>query len=100
MAVSQIATHIRIKVTSIYVDDQEKALRFYTDVLGFVKKTDVTQGPYRWLTVASPEEPDGADCNWCRMTTRQPRPISRPCSSRASPPPCSTWTTSSGNTTG
>ncbi len=50
---------MKIKLTSIYVDDQEKALRFYTDVAGFVKKTDVTQGPYRWLTVASPEEPDG-----------------------------------------
>ena len=43
------------------MDDQEKALRFYTDVLGFVKKTDVSQGPYRWLTVASPEEPDGTE---------------------------------------
>jgi predicted enzyme related to lactoylglutathione lyase len=52
---------MRIKVTSIYVDDQEKALRFYTDVLGFVKKADITQGPYRWLTVASPEEPDGVE---------------------------------------
>jgi predicted enzyme related to lactoylglutathione lyase len=52
---------VKIGLTSIYVDDQEKALRFYTDVLGFVKKTDVTQGPYRWLTVASPEEPDGVE---------------------------------------
>ena len=52
---------MKIKVTSIYVDDQEKALRFYTDVLGLVKKTDVTQGPFRWLTVASAEEPDGAE---------------------------------------
>jgi predicted enzyme related to lactoylglutathione lyase len=51
---------MRIKLTSIYVDDQEKALRFYTDVLGLVKKADVSQGPYRWLTVASPEEPDGS----------------------------------------
>jgi predicted enzyme related to lactoylglutathione lyase len=50
---------MRIGLTSIYVNDQDKALGFYTDVLGFVKKTDVTQGPYRWLTVASPEEPDG-----------------------------------------
>ena len=50
---------MKIKVTSIYVNDQEKALRFYTEVLGFVKKADVTQGPFRWLTVASPEEPDG-----------------------------------------
>jgi predicted enzyme related to lactoylglutathione lyase len=52
---------VKLKVTSIYVDDQEKALRFYTDILGFVKKTDVTQGPYRWLTVASAEEPDGVE---------------------------------------
>jgi predicted enzyme related to lactoylglutathione lyase len=52
---------MKIKVTSIYVNDQEKALRFYTSVLGFVKKADFSQGPYRWLTVASPEEPDGAE---------------------------------------
>ena len=52
---------MKIKLTSIYVDDQEKALRFYTDVLGFVKKADVSQGGYRWLTVASPEEPDGVE---------------------------------------
>jgi predicted enzyme related to lactoylglutathione lyase len=52
---------MKLKVTSIYVDDQEKALRFYTDVLGFVKKTDFTNGPYRWLTVASAEEPDGVE---------------------------------------
>jgi predicted enzyme related to lactoylglutathione lyase len=50
---------VKIKLTSIYVNDQEKALRFYTDVLGFVKKADFKQGPFRWLTVASPEEPDG-----------------------------------------
>jgi catechol 2,3-dioxygenase-like lactoylglutathione lyase family enzyme len=50
---------VKIKLTTIYVDDQEKALRLYTDVLGFVKKADFTQGPFRWLTVASPEEPDG-----------------------------------------
>ena len=52
---------MKIGLTSIYVDDQEKALHFYTNVLGFVKKTDVTQGPYRWLTVASAEEPDGVE---------------------------------------
>jgi len=52
---------MKIKVTSIHVNDQEKALRFYTDVLGFVKKADFTQGPFRWLTVASPEEPDGTE---------------------------------------
>ncbi len=52
---------MKIKLTSVYVDDQEKALRFYTDVLGFVKKADVSNGPYRWLTVASPEEPNGTE---------------------------------------
>jgi len=52
---------MKIKLTSIYVDDQEKALRFYTDVLGFTKKADFTQGSYRWLTVASPEESGGTE---------------------------------------
>jgi predicted enzyme related to lactoylglutathione lyase len=52
---------MKIKLTSVYVDDQDKALRFYTEVLGFAKKTDVRQGPYRWLTVVSPEEPDGTE---------------------------------------
>src|SRR5262245_41481993 len=50
---------MKIKLTTLYVSDQEKALRFYTDVLGFVKKADFSQGPFRWLTVASPEEPEG-----------------------------------------
>jgi predicted enzyme related to lactoylglutathione lyase len=52
---------MKIKLTSVYVDNQEKALRFYTDVLGFVKKADFSNGPYRWLTVASPEDPDGTE---------------------------------------
>lgn len=52
---------MKIKLTSLYVDDHEKALRFYTDVLGFVKKADVKQGGYRWLTIASPEDPDGVE---------------------------------------
>ena len=52
---------MKIKLTTIFVDDQEKALRFYTEVLGFVKKADFSQGSYRWLTVASPEEPDGTE---------------------------------------
>jgi predicted enzyme related to lactoylglutathione lyase len=52
---------MKIRLTSVYVDDQDKALRFYTGVLGFVKKTDFSHGPYRWLTVASPEEPDGTE---------------------------------------
>ena len=50
---------MKIKLTSIYVDNQDKALRFYTDVLGFAKKADFSQGPFRWLTVGSPEEPEG-----------------------------------------
>jgi len=52
---------MKIKVTTLYVDDQDKALRFYTEVLGFVKKTDFSQGPFRWLTVASAEEPEGTE---------------------------------------
>jgi predicted enzyme related to lactoylglutathione lyase len=52
---------MKIKLTNIYVDNLDKALRFYTDVLGFVKKVDFSQGPYRWLTVSSPEEPDGTE---------------------------------------
>src|SRR5579864_1428379 len=52
---------MKIKVMSVYVDDQEKALRFYTEVLGFARKADFSNGPYRWLTVASPEDPDGAE---------------------------------------
>lgn len=52
---------MKIKVTTLHVDDQERALRFYTEVLGFVKKADFSNGPYRWLTVASAEEPNGTE---------------------------------------
>ncbi|EFL36093.1 glyoxalase/bleomycin resistance protein/dioxygenase [Streptomyces viridochromogenes DSM 40736] len=52
---------MRIHITSVFVDDQEKARRFYTDVLGFVKKHDVPVGTDRWLTVVSPEDPDGTE---------------------------------------
>ena len=52
---------MRINLASVWVDDQEKALRFYTDVLGFVKKTEVPVGEHRWLTVVSPEAPDGVE---------------------------------------
>jgi predicted enzyme related to lactoylglutathione lyase len=52
---------MKIKLTSVYVDDQEKALRFYTEALGFTKKSDVSNGPYRWLTVVSPDDPDGTE---------------------------------------
>jgi catechol 2,3-dioxygenase-like lactoylglutathione lyase family enzyme len=50
---------MRIHLTSVLVDDQAKALRFYTEVLGFVAKADVPLGEYRWLTVVSPDDPDG-----------------------------------------
>ena len=52
---------MRIHVTSVLVDDQRKALRFYTDVLGFVKKTDIDLGEASWLTVVSPDAPDGVE---------------------------------------
>jgi predicted enzyme related to lactoylglutathione lyase len=52
---------MKIKLTTVYVDDQDKALHFYTDVLGFTKKADFSNGPFRWLTVTSPEEPDGTE---------------------------------------
>lgn len=57
---------MRIKLTSVYVDDQDRALRFYTEVLGFVKKADFSNGGYRWLTVASREEPDGTELQLAR----------------------------------
>lgn len=52
---------MKINLASVFVDDQDKALRFYTEVLGFVKKADMAMGPARWLTVASPEVPDGVE---------------------------------------
>lgn len=52
---------MKIKLTSVYVTDQDKALRFYTEVLGFVKKTDFSKPPFRWLTVASAEDPNGTE---------------------------------------
>ena len=52
---------MKIKLNSIIVRDQDEALRFYTEVLGFEKKTEIPMGEYRWLTVVSPEEPDGAE---------------------------------------
>lgn len=52
---------MKIKLTTLHVTDQTKALRFYTEVLGFQKKADFSQGPFRWLTVVSPEDPDGTE---------------------------------------
>jgi predicted enzyme related to lactoylglutathione lyase len=52
---------MKIKIMTIHVDDQAKALRFYSELLGFTKKADFSNGGYRWLTVASPEAPDGVE---------------------------------------
>lgn len=52
---------MKIKITNVFVDDQEKALRFYTEKLGFQKKADFSNGDYRWLTVVSPEDPTGVE---------------------------------------
>lgn len=52
---------MKIKLTSVYVDDQENALHFYTQILGFTKKADFSNGSFRWLTVVSPDEPDGTE---------------------------------------
>jgi len=92
---------MKIKVTSVYVDDQNKALRFYTEVLGFAKKTDFSQGPYRWLTVASPEEPDGTELQLAlKQQPRSQKRISRRSFNRASPRPCFTPTTLRATTSG
>jgi len=52
---------MKIKLTTVYVNDQDQALRFYTEVLGMTKKADFSNGPFRWLTVVSPEAPDGTE---------------------------------------
>ena len=52
---------MKIKLSSVMVDDQEKALKFYTEVLGFIKKTEIPLGEFKWLTVVSPEETDGTE---------------------------------------
>jgi catechol 2,3-dioxygenase-like lactoylglutathione lyase family enzyme len=61
MADTRPGAHMRIYITQVFVDDQEKAHHFYTDVLGFQTKDDVPLGADRWLTVVSPEDPDGAE---------------------------------------
>lgn len=57
---------MKIKLTTVHVTDQDKALRFYTEVLGFTKKADFSQGTFRWLTVVSPEDPEGAELQLAR----------------------------------
>src|SRR5262245_50273235 len=60
-AAPQTGGRMRITLTSVLVDDQDKALRFYTDILGFQKKTEIPLGYHRWLTVVSPDDPDGTE---------------------------------------
>lgn len=59
---------MKIKLTTVYVDDQDKALRFYTEVLGFAKKADFSKGPFRWLTVVSADDPDGTELQLAATT--------------------------------
>jgi catechol 2,3-dioxygenase-like lactoylglutathione lyase family enzyme len=68
---------MRIYITSVLVDDQEKALRFYTDVLGFVKKTDIPVGEARWLTVVSPDDPQGTPSSSGSVPSASGSPRSR-----------------------
>ena len=91
---------MKIKLASVYVDDQEKALRFYTEVLGFVKKADFSQGPYRWLTVTASGSWRGQNSSSRSTTIRRPKPSSRPGSRKASPRPCSSPTTCRRTTNG
>jgi catechol 2,3-dioxygenase-like lactoylglutathione lyase family enzyme len=89
---------MKIKLTTVYVDDQEKALRFYTDVLGLTKKADFSNGPYRWLTVVSPEAPDGVELQLALNDNPGAKPTSRLCSSRVNPRSCSSAKTSKATT--
>ena len=84
---------MKIKLTSIYVDDQDKALRFYTEVLGFVKKTDFSQGHFAGSPWPHPRTRTAPSCSWRSTTIPPPKHISRRSFSRASLRPCSTPTT-------
>src|SRR5467141_2905112 len=91
---------MKIKLTSVPVDDQAKALRFYTEVVGFAKKADFSQGPFRWLTVASPEEPDGTELQLALNDSPAAKAYQQAIFSRASLRPCSSPTTSRATTSG
>ena len=84
---------MKIKLTSVYVADQEKALRFYTDVLGFAKKADFSQGPFRWLTVVSAEDPDGTELQLALNDKPAAKAYQQAMFHKASPRPCSSPTT-------
>ena len=64
---------MKIKLTSVLVDDQEKALKFYTEVLGFIKKTEIPMGKHKWLTVVSKEEQDGIELVLERISSNRQR---------------------------
>jgi catechol 2,3-dioxygenase-like lactoylglutathione lyase family enzyme len=89
---------MRITLTSVLVDDQEKALHFYTDVLGFRKKSEIPLGEHRWLTVVSPDDPDGTELvlepDTHPAASRSKR-LSLPTGSPSPPSPSTTWTRSS-----
>jgi len=61
---------MKIKLTTVHVDDQQRALQFYTEILGFVKKADIRNGPFRWLTVTSPEDPNGSELQLAELCPR------------------------------
>ena len=90
---------MKINLTSVLVDDQDEALRFYTEIFGFVKKTDVPVGDARWLTVVSPDDADGLSCSSSRTATLPPSPSSRRSSMTASHSRRSPSTTSRPSTT-
>jgi catechol 2,3-dioxygenase-like lactoylglutathione lyase family enzyme len=70
---------MKIKLTSLMVDDQDKALAFYTEVLGFRKKNEIPMGPYRWLTVVSPDDPDGTELSLEPNATQPDASFNRQC---------------------
>ena len=70
---------MQIRLASVMVDNHENALRFYTTILGFVKNTDIPMGPFRWLTVSSPEGAEGVELVLEPLGSRLPTLIKRPC---------------------
>ena len=82
---------MRIKYTSVYVSDQGKAFKFYTEVLSFVKKADITTGKYRWLTVTSPEDQDGVELVLSQTKTQLQKHTKKLSSNRVFAQQCSLW---------
>lgn len=82
---------MRIELTSVFVNDQAKALKFYTEKLGFVKKADVHAGNYRWLTVTSPEDQDGTQLVLEPNENPAAKTFQEPFSGRVSPWQHSSW---------